>query len=249
MGFWKEMVPDRRHWVIDIGNTRIKLGIFNQGKLLESSTLADFASLVPKIKPGDRDKMLIASVTWTEEALREEIAYPFLFFDQHTPLPIRNEYQSPGTLGLDRLAAVMGARAFEPIGPVLCIDLGTCITYDFLDGENVYKGGAISPGLGLRSKAMNAYTARLPLVEVPQQTPPFLGKDTVGCIQSGIYYGILGEMKEYIHRFTAAYGQVNVFICGGDAEIFESLTKDHIFVIPNLVLYGLDRILTYNVEK
>lgn len=243
------MVPNRKHWVIDIGNTRIKLGIFNEGKLLELTTLTDFASLVPLLSPIDGDMMLIASVKWTEEALREKIAFPFLFFDQHTLLPIQNEYQSPGTLGLDRLAAVMGARAFEPKEPVLCIDLGTCITYDFLNRENGYKGGAISPGLGLRSKAMNAYTARLPLVEIPQQIPPFLGKDTVGSIKSGIYYGVLGEMKEYIHRFTAAYGQVNVFICGGDAEIFESLTKDHIFVIPNLVLYGLDRILTYHVEK
>ncbi|WP_162416451.1 type III pantothenate kinase [Cyclobacterium roseum] len=243
------MVPDSKHWVIDIGNTRIKLGIFNQGKLLESTTLTDFASLAPKLTPDEWDKMLIASVTWSEQELREKIAFPFLYFDHQTPLPIQNEYQSPGTLGWDRLAAVMGARAFESKEPVLCIDMGTCITYDFLDRANRYQGGAISPGLGLRSKAMNAYTARLPLVEVAKQIPPFLGTDTMGSIKSGVYYGVLGEMKEYIHRFTARYGQVTVFICGGDAEIFESLTKDHIFVIPNLVLYGLDRILTYNVEK
>lgn len=174
---------------------------------------------------------------------------PFLFFDHRTLLPIHNEYRSPGTLGWDRLAAVMGGRAFEPQKPLLCIDMGTCITYDFLDRENKYKGGAISPGLGLRSRAMNAYTARLPLVDIAKQTPLFLGTDTVGSIKSGIYYGVLGEMKEFIRQYRDAYGQVDVFICGGDAEIFESLTKDHIFVIPNLVLYGLDRILTYNVEK
>ncbi len=220
-----------------------------QGQLLDSATVTGYEALADMLQPAAGDRVLIASVNWTEEDLREKIDFPFLFFDKETPLPILNHYRSPNTLGLDRLAAVIGARAFVADGAVLCIDLGTCITYDFMDGSDNFQGGAISPGMGLRARAMHAFTARLPLVEPIQEVPFFLGRDTRTCMKSGIYHGVLGEIHEYIRLFTASYGKVKVFICGGDAEIFESLTKDHIFVIPNLVLYGLDRILTYNVEN
>ncbi|WP_375585119.1 type III pantothenate kinase [Cyclobacterium xiamenense] len=242
-------MPDKKNWVVDIGNTRIKAGIFSQGRLLESATVTGYEALADMLQPAPQDEVLIVSVNWTEKALREKISFPFLFFDKETPLPIQNHYDSPATLGLDRLAAVIGSRAFVSGGPVLCIDLGTCITYDFMDGGDNYLGGAISPGIGLRAKAMNAFTARLPLVELGKEIPAFLGSDTRSCMKSGIYHGILGEIREYIRLFSLVHGEVTVFICGGDAEIFESLTKDHIFVIPNLVLYGLDRILTYNVEN
>lgn len=238
-----------RHWTIDIGNTRIKCGIFLNGKLLETKFFTDLLSFQAYFRPKEGDRVIMVSVKWNENELKEKFNIPFLFFDHKTPLPIFNDYDSPETLGLDRLAAVVGGRALKSDVPVLCIDLGTCITYDFLDKKNRYQGGAISPGVSLRARAMHEFTARLPLVDLTDENIPITGRNTVSCMQSGIFHGVAGEMKEYIRHYQEAFGQVHVFICGGDAEIFESLIKDHIFVIPNLVLYGLDRILTYNVEK
>ncbi|NHE55262.1 type III pantothenate kinase [Cyclobacterium plantarum] len=244
------MEKNLRHWAIDIGNTRIKSGVFLNGKLLETKSFTDLLSFQAYFRPKVGEQVIMVSVKWNENELKEIFNIPFLFFDHNTPLPIFNAYASPGSLGLDRLAAVVGGRALKNKGPVLCIDLGTCITYDFLDGENKYQGGAISPGVSLRARSMHEFTARLPLVHLTTgENIPITGRDTVSCMQSGIFHGVAGEMSAYIRYYQEAFGQVYVFICGGDAEIFESLIKDHIFVIPNLVLYGLDRILTYNVEK
>jgi type III pantothenate kinase len=131
---------------------------------------------------------------------------------------------------------------------LLAIDLGTCITYDFLNGKGAYMGGAISPGLQMRAKAMAAHTANLPLVEISPDVN-LLGDSTVSCMQSGIYHGVMAEMSGIIQKYSQNHDDLKVFICGGDAKYFERLSKDHIFVIPNLVLHGLNRILTYNVDK
>ncbi|WP_073092549.1 type III pantothenate kinase [Cyclobacterium lianum] len=243
------MKKQSRHWTADLGNTRIKCGVFADGKLLETKTFADLASFQAYFRPQKADRVIMVSVRWNEEELKDIFGFPFLFFDRKTPLPILNNYSSPETLGLDRLAAVIGGRAFKSAGSLLCIDAGTCITYDFLDKSDKYQGGAISPGLRLRGRSMHEFTARLPLVTLTRKDIPVLGKDTVSCLESGILHGAAGEINGFINYYRQAFGQVHVFICGGDAEIFESLIKDHIFVIPNLVLYGLDRILLYNVEK
>lgn len=243
------MKKELRHWTVDMGNTRIKCGVFLEGELLESNSFTDLLSFKNYFRPEVDEQVIISSVKWSENELKETVKFPFLFFDRNTPLPVNNDYASPETLGLDRIAAVIGGRHLKKSGPVLCIDLGTCITYDFLDENDRFKGGAISPGLSLRARAMHEFTARLPLVHLTGENIPVTGTDTVSCMQSGIFHGVMGEMKEYIRYYQKAFGEVHVFISGGDAEIFESLIKDHIFVIPNLVLYGLDRILTYNVEK
>jgi type III pantothenate kinase len=192
---------------------------------------------------------IVSSVKWDKHELESIIPFPFLFFDHGIRLPIHNKYSTPHTLGLDRLAAVMGARAWGNHGPALAIDLGTCITYDVINAADEYLGGAISPGVSMRFEAMHRQTARLPLATLTKFPPPFIGEDTVSCLQSGVFFGVREELKGMIKAYAHIYPDLKVFICGGDAEYFESLTKDHIFVIPNLVLYGLERILTYNVDK
>ncbi|AKP50476.1 type III pantothenate kinase [Cyclobacterium amurskyense] len=239
----------QRHWVVDIGNTRIKTGVFENGRLVEDMSFSGLKECADYLKPQDGDRVLITSVRLSLNELREIFSFPFLYFDHQTPLEITNSYGTPETLGLDRVAAVIGARAYKMNGAVLVVDLGTCITYDFLDNKNNYLGGAISPGLSMRAKAMHEFTARLPLVNVRKTGVSYLGTSTETCMQSGVYHGIAEEIKGFIRKYQQDFGLVEVFICGGDAEIFESLIKDHIFVIPNLVLYGLDRILIYNVEK
>jgi type III pantothenate kinase len=239
----------QRHWVVDIGNTRIKTGIFEEGNLQEVNSFLIFEECANYLKPRKGDRLLITSVKYPLTELKDVFTFPFVYFDHHTPLEINNTYNTPLTLGLDRLAAVIGSRSFVEEGAILAIDLGTCITYDFLDSKNNYLGGAISPGMGMRARAMNEFTARLPLVNAENTGIPYLGTSTETCMKSGIYHGITEEIKGFIQKYQQDFSPLKVFICGGDAEIFESLIKDHIFVIPNLVLYGLDRILTYNVEK
>jgi type III pantothenate kinase len=235
--------------VVDIGNTRIKAALFENDILLKEFIFEDFNSFLEESKNQDFHHAIISSVTYTEDRLKELLDFGFLFLDSKTLLPFKNLYATPETLGVDRKAAVVGARTIFKDCPILAIDLGSCITYDLMDVNDRYLGGAITPGLQMRFKAMNQLTARLPLVDLDQGIiPKFVGDSTVSCLRSGVYYGIQFEMKGFIQEYQAQYHGLKVIICGGDSKIFESLTKDHIFVIPNLVLHGLNRILSYNVN-
>ncbi len=238
-----------KNFVIDIGNTRFKTALFEDGKVQSENNFEDFELFLAFTKTLQFEQALVSSVTYSKEQLEDLLVFSFLFLDKKTSLPITNKYATPETLGVDRKAAVIGARAMLPHGPLLAIDLGSCITYDLLDSEDNYMGGAISPGLQMRFRAMHQQTARLPLVEMEGGlVPEFIGDSTVNCLRSGVYFGILHEIDGFVQTYQKQYDDLKVIICGGDSKIFESLTKDHIFVIPNLILYGLDRILSYNVN-
>lgn len=238
-----------RNYIIDIGNTRLKTALFENGKALFEKNYEDFELFLEGAKSLQFQHAIISSVTYSKEQLEDLLDFPFLFLDKSTVLPITNKYATPDTLGVDRKAGVMGARSIFEKGPLLAIDLGSCITYDFLDRNDNYLGGAISPGLQMRFKAMHQQTARLPLAEMESGIiPDFVGNSTLSCLRSGVYFGILNELKGFVQTYQEQYQDLKVIICGGDSKFFESLTKDHIFVIPNLILYGLDRILSYNVN-
>lgn len=235
--------------VVDIGNSRIKTALFENDLLMEDFIFEDVSLFLKYSKRQDFKHAIISSVTYTEDQLQELLKFPFLFLSSKTPLPFQNLYATPETLGVDRKAAVIGARTVFQNYPILAIDLGSCITYDFMDESDRYFGGAITPGLQMRFKVMNQQTARLPLVDLELgQQPKLTGDSTVTGLRSGVYYGIRFEMQGFIHAYQTQHADLKVIICGGDSKIFESLTKDHIFVIPNLVLRGLNRILSYNVN-
>lgn len=216
---------------------------------MDESVFVDFADLLTYSKKQVFNHAIISSVTYTESELLALLDFPFLFLSLKTPLPFQNLYATPETLGVDRKAAVIGARAVFQNCALLAIDLGSCITYDLMDESDRYMGGAISPGLQMRFKAMNMHTARLPLAQLePGEAPKITGDSTTACLRSGVFFGIKFEMEGFIQANQAQYDGLKVIICGGDSKIFESLTKDHIFVIPNLILRGLNRILTYNVN-
>ncbi|MBT0812050.1 type III pantothenate kinase [Litoribacter ruber] len=236
-----------RNLIIDIGNTRIKTGLFWGNKLQEERWFGLLSEVTQYVESLEKDQVLVSSVKDDMDTLQAEWSFDFLYFDHTLPLPINNNYGTPETLGLDRLAAVIGALDWAE-GPVLTIDLGTCITYDLLDEKQSYLGGAISPGLLMRARAMHEFTVKLPMVSVDPMVRE-VGDTTVTCLQSGIYHGVKAEILGFVDQYAQNHAGLKVFICGGDANFFESLTKDHIFVIPNLVLHGLNRILTYNVEK
>ncbi|UCS94480.1 type III pantothenate kinase [Echinicola marina] len=240
-----------RNLVIDIGNTRIKSALFDGLEMIEEQSLNYIDELLRYTDAWDFDHVIVSSVRWSSQELELMLPFGFLFLDQGTLLPVKNQYQTPHTLGLDRLAAAIGAYSKTGKGPVLSIDLGTCITYDFIDAYKAYLGGAISPGLQMRFRAMHEQTARLPLVDYDfeEVKPGLIGGNTLDGMKSGVYFGIKHEIEGIIKQYLGNHQDLKVFICGGDAKFFESLTKDHIFVIPNLVLHGLNRILIYNVNK
>ena len=239
-----------KNLIVDIGNTRIKGGVFENGQLLNVYYWSDLNEVLNFHINEAIDHVMVSSVREKREELQDILDLPFMYFDKKTPLPIINKYSTPETLGSDRLAGVIGGLEYVGKGPILAIDLGTCITYDLLTADNEYLGGAISPGLTMRARAMAENTRNLPLVDVVgEEIVGAIGDTTITALQAGIYYGVRGEITEFISQYSDNHKNLKVFLCGGDANFFERLTKDHIFVIPNLVLHGLNRILTYNVDK
>ena len=238
---------------IDQGNSRTKVGVFNQNDLIESFTFEQFgkAEILSLISKFSIDSCIISSVVLENKELTEELKRNFkLFFElsHETAVPIENKYNTPETLGKDRLAAVVGASFLKSDTPILVIDAGTAITYDFIDSNRVYWGGNIAPGLNLRLRALHEFTQKLPLVEVKDETP-LIGNTTDSAILSGAIYGIVFEIDGYINELKIKYPQLSVFLTGGSTFYFVTKLKNAIFAERNLVLIGLNRILQYNVQK
>ena len=162
-----------------------------------------------------------------------------------TPVPIRNGYSTPETLGMDRLAAAVGAWATDPGHNMLVIDAGTAITYDFITSDGVFKGGNIAPGVAVRLNSLHEHTGALPLVK-PEGDVPLFGYDTTTAIRGGVLNGIRYEAEGYISELEMLYPSLLVFLTGGDADFFDIKAKSRIFALPDLVLRGLVRIVDYN---
>lgn len=236
--------------VIDIGNTLVKTAIFEGKKMLEQQTftLKESRSRFENIlhKYSEIQQGILASVV----EIPEWIPSVFSSINLHelcyeSKFPFQIAYKTPQTLGSDRIAAV--AFAFEqfPQKNVLIIDIGTCITYDLLQADGLYLGGSISPGIRMRFKALNTFTAKLPLIDATT-IPHLIGNSTTASIQSGIMHGILAELKGIIASYRAIYEDLTVFIGGGDNKYFDKQLKNSIFATANPVLEGLRIILQYN---
>jgi type III pantothenate kinase len=235
--------------VIDIGNTKAKAGIFNAGNLLEeflfeTKNTNEIESILSKHKI---THSIISSVAQPVEELEKILQQKTIFtkLSSQTILPFTNKYATPATLGMDRVAAIAGAMHYFSNTNCLVIDMGTCITFDFITANNEYLGGAISPGLQMRLKAMHHFTQKLPDVSF-KTVDDFVGNSTESCMQSGTFYGILSEINETINRYEQRYGSIQVITCGGDSTLFDKHIKSNIFAAPFLVLYGLNKILTFN---
>ena len=163
-----------------------------------------------------------------------------------TRLPIQIVYATPGTLGMDRIAAACGAASLFPGKNCLVIDAGTCVTMDVLLKTGVYVGGNIAPGLRMRLSAMHEYTAKLPLVEPGWPELPF-GDSTLHALQNGASLGIIMEIEGLLHRTKGAFGEVSIVMTGGDAVFLAERLESQIFVTPELVAQGLFQILAFNV--
>lgn len=239
--------------VIDSGNTFSKIAWFEQDKLLKWEQGLLFDQLLERIHftSDTLEHILFSSVNIPFTAFVEKLqsSIPIIPLTNETPLPIGNQYGTVSTLGVDRLAAAVGAMEVTKGGNVVVIDMGTCVTCDYVNNEGSFQGGMILPGLNMRFKAMHTFTARLPLVEVPESIPALVGDSTITCMQSGVINGMIAEINGLIHNFRQNYPNCNVVVCGGDMSYFENHIKQPIFAIPELVLIGLNRILQYNVAK
>ena len=235
---------------IDIGNTLIKTGAFN-GKILVN--FQHFESLQElkqstlfsnhKIKSA-----IIASVVDDFQAIAKyiESQCSLIIFSSTTPIPIKNTYKSLPTLGSDRIAAAIGAYSISPNINALVIDVGTCIKYNFINRNNEYIGGAISPGISMRFKALNNFTSKLPLIRFNQKITKLVGENTEESILNGVQLGSVMEIKGFILEYEKKYPGINIFLTGGDSTFLEQALKMSIFAEPFLVLKGLNEILLYN---
>ena len=235
---------------IDIGNSQIKFGLFDKDELKEVYTQQEG---IEQIQLNKKIKHAIISKTGANdeiEYLLKEKKIKTLVLSSELKLPLEIVYKTPQTLGADRIAGSVAASALFAGKNVLKIDFGTCVTYDFVNNSQQFLGGAISPGMIMRFKALHNYTAKLPLVDPMQYLNYDLtGTDTAGSILSGVVNGMKEEVAGIIKEYNLRFGNLQVVGTGGDAGFFVTLLKSEIFARPYLVLEGLNRILNFNIQS
>jgi type III pantothenate kinase len=239
--------------IIDLGNTNKKLALYQNGKLsemhmfpeLKMNIIRDFVKQHPGV-----ENCILSSVINHPESLNHYLRNHFRFIElnENTPIPIRNLYSHPKTLGNDRLAAAVAGASIFPGRDVLVINAGSCITYDFINKQNEYLGGAISPGTQMRFMSLNTFTGKLPLVTL-KESHDLTGNDTENSVLSGVVNGIIREIEGNAALYMKKYRGLHVILSGGDLNYFDKRLKISIFAVPNIVLEGLYQILAFNVKK
>ncbi len=238
--------------VIDIGNTRVKTALFKEDQLFELrmyDSVSELLSDLTFIKQAQN--AVIGSVVDDLDLFYSGInsIIPTIIYTHETKIPVLNLYHSASTLGSDRIAAAIGANTMYPNQNVLVIDAGTCIKYNFTNSNNEYLGGAISPGLQMRFKALEHFTSKLPLVELDTNFDELIGTNTQKSILSGVLNGAVAEINGFINDYKRQYPNIICVLTGGDSEYLAKRLKNSIFAHQNLVLKGLNDILNYNLEK
>ncbi len=239
--------------VVDIGNTLLKLAVFDGGRLVAQQCVGElreetFAGLLG----GARAARAVVASTRGEapaivEAVRRHTDY-LLEFTPVTPVPIGNAYLTPATLGRDRLAAAVGAATLYPGRNALIVDFGTAVTLDFVSADGVFRGGCISPGMAMRFRALHEYTAALPLCDATDSAE-LLGRTTDEAVRLGVMNSLAFEIEGYIARMQGEIEDLCVIFTGGDTNFFAKRIKNTIFANCNLVFWGLNRILEYNASE
>jgi type III pantothenate kinase len=237
--------------IIDVGNSWVKMAVYNDRQILHHKSMLqeDLKREVQKVMrayPKITHSMLAAVTPVANEVidlLKKNSETHVLHGASR--LPFKNKYGTPDTLGLDRIALVAAASEAYPNTNVLIIDAGSCITYDFLNARGEYMGGAISPGIAMRYKSLNAFTANLPELE-KTDTAELVGNSTDTSIHSGILNGVVSEVDGMIASYRSEYSKVTVILTGGDGQFLSKRLKNTIFAHSNFLLEGLNYLLELN---
>lgn len=235
--------------IIDIGNTRVKAALFKERELVEVKTYNSLEKLTEDAafyKQAERCFVgsVVGDMHYTANILSDLKGLDF--FSAARPIPIKNSYKSTATLGSDRLAASIGAFSLYPQKNILVVDAGTCLKFNFTSANAEYLGGAISPGLQMRFRALKEYTDRLPLVNFDENFEKLIGQTTEESILSGVINGFLQETDGVINEYRKTCPDLTVVVTGGDTAFLSKRLKNSIFAHPHLVLRGLNEILIYN---
>lgn len=237
--------------VVDIGNTLVKFAVFDKNTLIfdDRFKIDDFKDKVKRLfkeYPGIQ-RAIYATVGVTE---KKYLTVLTLFCKVHvlshqSKVPFKNSYATPQTLGIDRIALATAAYYHAPHKNTLVIDAGTCITYDMVNDFDEYLGGAISPGLKMRYRAMHEQTSALPLLQM--ETPlDLIGNTTISSMHSGVVNGVCAELDGIIDQYATRFEDLTVILTGGDAHFLSKRLKNTIFADSKFLLKGLNYLLEYN---
>jgi type III pantothenate kinase len=239
--------------IIDVGNTLVKLAVFDNGalqfkKTFIKSDFLDTLSVVSKqfVKIENAIISSVSNITKAQLSALKKL-YPLKILDYKMKLPFINLYETPSTLGVDRIALVSAAAMQFPTKNVLIIDSGSCITYDFIDDKNQYLGGAISAGLEMRYNALNHFTARLPFLEL-KRPKSIIGNSTNSSMHAGVVYGTSFEIEGFISSYRLQYDDLTIILTGGNAHFLRDSLKSDIFANSNFLMEGLNSILENNKD-
>lgn len=240
--------------VVDVGNSKIKCAVFEYDTLLEKfifdnndamknfQKIFDFFSNITNTVSSSVGKLSLESILYLKKKTN------LIEISHQTSFPFKNLYKTPKTLGVDRMVVTAGAAIQFPNKNCLIIDAGTCITYDFIDSDKNYLGGAISPGLKLRYKSLHTYTAKLPLlnISIPEN---YIGNETNEAIHSGVVNGLIYEIEGFISQYSLKYQDLTIILTGGDADFLAKSLKSTIFANSNFLLESLNHLFTYCTKE
>ena len=240
--------------IIDLGNTLAKFFLYENRQCVKEHKV-----IVKDFR--DMAKSLILNYTVIQGLIYSDVSnqageffeklsvqFPVIGVDSDMQLPFKNGYESTASLGSDRIVLVAAACKKYPNTNLLIIDLGSCITYDFLDSNCIYHGGAISPGLQMRYNSVHHYTGNLPLLKYRNPKNP-TGKNTDQAIHAGIYFGILDEINARIEYYDEKYDSLTVILTGGDANKLPKTLKNSIFAHSNFMAEGMLHLLELNIDS
>lgn len=239
---------------IDVGNTRIKGAVFEGNTLLETFVFmkTELQKSIQNILKTHKKitHLVVASVSDVEKQSFSDLksALNIHFVSHNDPFPFFNGYETPQTLGIDRMVLASGATLQFPNRNRLVIDVGTCVTYDFIDENNNYLGGAITTGLRLRYEALHHYTAKLPLL-TPESPKHFIGKSTSESIHSGVVNGLVYEIDGFIDEYKSLYSNFIIILTGGDTDFLANRLKNTIFANSNFLLESLNQTFQYKIKN
>ena len=238
---------------IDVGNSRVKAAVFLDDKMIElfvfqsTNIISEIKNIKKKFGISDAIISNVAAIS-ENKFLKIQHIVPLIKVSSTTQMPFFNKYKTPNTLGADRIVLVAAAVKKFPQQNVLVIDAGTCITFDFVDENANYFGGAISPGIEMRFKSLHFYTSKLPLLE-KSTLDNFIGQNTQESINSGVVNGVIQEIDGVIKQYKRKYQHLTIVLTGGDTNFLSKQLKSSIFANQNFLLEGLNELLIFNKNK